>query len=185
MEQGVELAPRDVPFPSDWSVRRGLAAYLAENGFKAEDYNAKRTPASFLGINFSVPNTPNHRRAIMQHDLHHVATGFGTDPAGEGEISAWELRNAGGALDAYVGGIVRLGAVAGLLFAPRRTYRAYQAAANARCLFHDDLTAYEGMLDLTVGELRERLGVPEHGLATHARGLHSTAPCNTPGRGAR
>jgi ubiquinone biosynthesis protein Coq4 len=28
----------------------------------------------------------------MLHDLHHVATGFGTDMIGEGEVSVWETR---------------------------------------------------------------------------------------------
>jgi hypothetical protein len=80
------------PSSLDWSVQEGRDAYLAENGFTVESYDAKWTPASLLGITFAVPNTKNHRRAIMWHDLHHVATGIGTDPAGEGEIAMWEMR---------------------------------------------------------------------------------------------
>ena len=87
-----QQSSRDEPLPADWSARHGLDAYLEENGFTPEEYDAPRTPASFLRIRFSVPNPPRHRWAIMLHDLHHVATGFGTDPAGEGQISAWEFR---------------------------------------------------------------------------------------------
>lgn len=34
---------------------------------------------------------------------------------------------------------------------------------------------YDGLLDLTIGELRERLGIPVEGLAGK-RALHSRAP---------
>jgi hypothetical protein len=78
------------PFPASLTVREGLRAYLAENCFTVEGYEAPRTEAFFLGIRFSVPNTPRHAWAIRLHDLHHVATGYGTDMAGEGAISAWE-----------------------------------------------------------------------------------------------
>lgn len=81
-----------LPFPPAMQVDEALQVYLDENGFTRASYDAPRTPASFLGIRFSVPNTPRHAWAIRLHDLHHVATGFGTDLAGEGRISAWEAR---------------------------------------------------------------------------------------------
>ena len=46
------------------------------------------------------------QRAVRWHDLHHVATRFGTDNVGEGEISAWELRRGLRGLGPYVGAIV-------------------------------------------------------------------------------
>ena len=158
------------------SVRAGRDAYLKENGFTIEAYDAKWTPASLLGIRFSVPNTAAHRQAIMWHDLHHVATGYGTDPAGEGEISAWELRRGLAGLDAYVSAIVVSGVVMGLLVAPRRTWRAFQAAERAGTnLFARALSEYDATLDLDIASLRRFLGVPEAGLAGSHR-LHSTAP---------
>jgi hypothetical protein len=169
-------APLDAPIPADFTVREGRDAYLLENGFKADDYDLPRTPASFAGFTFSVPNTPAHRRAIMQHDLHHVATGFGTDPAGEGEISAWEARNGLRPLDAYVRSLVLLGAFGGLAFAPLRTVRAFRAARTSGTLFDCEDTEYSQLLQMSVGELRRKLGVPRDGLATGPRGLHSTAP---------
>jgi hypothetical protein len=164
------------PVPADWSVREGRDAYLAENGFKVEDYDLSRTPASFLGMTFSVPNTPNHRRAIMQHDLHHVATGFGTDPAGEAEISGWEARFGLRPLDAYVRSLVITGVLLGVLLAPLRTWRAWRAARTSAPLFEHGDDAYEALLELRVGELRDRLGVPRAGLTLAPRKLHSTAP---------
>lgn len=101
----MSTASCEQPLPSNWSVEQGLNAYLEENGFTVKAYDAPRTPASFLGLRFSVPNTPRHRWAIMLHDLHHVATGYGTDPAGEGQISAWECRRGLRPLGLYVGSI--------------------------------------------------------------------------------
>jgi hypothetical protein len=162
--------------PRNSSVRAGRDAYLAENGFTLEAYDAQWTPASLLGIEFAVPNTPAHRRAIMWHDLHHVATGYGTDPAGEGEISAWEIRRGLKGLDAYVSAIVISGVVLGLMVAPARTWRAWQAAGQPGTnLFARDPGDYEALLATSIAELRRQLGVPEQGLARE-RGLHSTAP---------
>src|SRR5262245_42246613 len=112
-------------------VRAGRDEYLAENGFTVEAYDAKWTPASLFGLTFKVPNTATHRRAIMWHDLHHVATGYGTDLTGEAEISAWELRRGLAGLDLYVSAIVVTLAVAGLAIAPVRTWRAWQAGSGA------------------------------------------------------
>ncbi|MCW5834269.1 MAG: hypothetical protein KIS78_17860 [Labilithrix sp.] len=172
---------RATPFPPHWTVREARDAYLAENGFTVEAYDATWTDASFLGIRFRVPNTRRHRWAIMLHDLHHVATGYGTDLAGEGEISAWELRPGLAGLGPYVGAIVLLGALAGALVAPRRARDAWREARAIRSL-HDlvppaeDDAAYEALLDVTVAELRERVGVPRGGVARAPRKLHDYAP---------
>jgi len=162
--------------PSSWTVERGRDAYLAENGFTLAAYDAPRTPASLLGIRFSVPNPPRHRRAIMLHDLHHVATGYGTDPAGEAQISAWELRRGLRPVGLYVASIVVSGTLLGVLVAPRRTLRAWRAAGPGRSLFHETELGYADLLELRIGELRGRLGIPEDGLASGPRGLHSLAP---------
>lgn len=158
------------------SVREGRDAYLRENGFTVEAYDAKWTPASLRGIAFSVPNTPTHRRAIMWHDLHHVATGYGTDPVGEAEISAWEMRRGFAGLDLYVSSIVMSAVLLGLVIAPRRVARAFIAAGSrGKNLFGNELDQYEGVLDMDIAALRRALDVPEAGLAATHR-LHSTAP---------
>jgi hypothetical protein len=164
------------PSPAAMNVRAARDAYLAVNGFTIDAYDAKWTDASFLGIKLRVPNTEKHRVSIMLHDLHHVATGFGTDLAGEGEISAWEARRGLGALGAYVGGIVASGVLLGFLFAPKRVVRAWRNSSSDS-LFpltrHEDFAArYERLLAMTVGELRRELGVPADG----PQGLHAYAP---------
>jgi hypothetical protein len=159
------------------SVVAGRDAYLVENGFSVAAYDDAWTAASFLGIPFKVPNPPRHRWAIMRHDLHHVVTGYGTDLAGEAEVSTWELACGGlGALDLYTRLIVTNIILVGLVAAPRRTLAAWRAAKRGtRSLYHDP-RGYADITVGTVGELRSRLGVPAEGLARTARKLHSRAP---------
>ncbi len=165
------------PFPADATVREALTAYLAENGFTFEAYDAKWTEGSAFGVKIRVPNTRAHRWAIMLHDLHHVATGYGTDLVGEGEISLWEIRGAARA-GLYVLSIVAMGCAAGLALAPRRVLGAWRAGKGPGRLFGAITTQaeYDALLDGTVGELRARLGVPRDGLADCPRAVHSYAP---------
>ncbi len=112
----------------------------------------------------------------MLHDLHHIATGYGTNAKGEGEISAWELRLGIKPLGLYVGSIVFSGALLGLLVAPIRTVRAWQASGKATSLFHLNEYSYEQLLAITIGELRTLLAIPAEGLSTNTRHAHSLAP---------
>jgi hypothetical protein len=163
------------PLPAEWRVDDALTAYLEENGFQREQYDAKTTPASLLGVRFSVPNTKKHRWAIMLHDLHHIATGFGTDLAGEGELSAWEARNGVRPLGLYVGMLVMSGTLLGVALAPRRALAAWRGAARGRALWSMN-AEYTHLLGLTVGELRSLLGLPRAGLARAPRKRHAHAP---------
>lgn len=161
--------------PPDWSVQRGRDAYLSENGFSVAEYDAPWTKVAVLGLRFAVPNGPRHRAAIMRHDLHHVATGYGTDLVGEAEVSAWELRRGLAGLGLYVGSLVLGIAAVGMVIAPRRTLRAWRASGSATSLFADP-APYDELLALSVGALRARLAVPEQGVAETPRRLHSDAP---------
>ena len=162
------------PFPSSWTVKQARDVYLAENGFSEAEYDAKWTHGLFFGVPVVVPNTKKHRWAIMLHDLHHVALGFGTDLAGEAEISAWEVRGLR-FLGPYVGSIVTFGMLMGGVVAPRRTLDAFRAGKGCRSLWEIDLP-YEELLAMTVSELRALLGVPAEGIATTPRKLHGRAP---------
>lgn len=168
----------ECPYPSAWTVRRARDAYLEENGFTVASYADKWTGATVFGIPIKVPNTPRHAWAIMLHDLHHVATGYGTDMRGEGEISIWEARRGLKPLGLYVASIIVFGSLGGVLMAPRRALAAWRAAASRTpSLFAggDTDADYEALLALTVGELRTLLSVPHEGLVT-SRALHAQAP---------
>lgn len=166
----------DRPLPAAWPADRALQAYLDENGFTRAGYDGPRTEAAFLGIRFSVPNTPRHRWAIMRHDLHHVVTGYGTDLRGEGEISAWELRGGLRGLGLYVGAIVVFGTLLGLGIAPVRTIRAWHQNRGRSLLSTERDRDYDDLLRMTVGELRCCLGLPTAGVARRRRGLYALAP---------
>ncbi len=167
---------QDHPLPASWKVEKGLLVYLAENGFEREKYDASWTPASILGIPVYVPNTKRHRWAIMLHDLHHVATGYGTDSAGEGQISAWECRRGIRSLGFYVAGIVLSGLLLGILVAPRKTLIAWKSSGRQKSLFDLESHSYDELLELNIGELRRILGLDEKGHYTGFRSLHLRAP---------
>ncbi|MGZ3419675.1 MAG: hypothetical protein ACXWUG_04870 [Polyangiales bacterium] len=170
------MQPERSPYPSSWNVRRALDAYLQENGFTTQAYEEPWTEASFLGIRFKVPNTARHKWAIKMHDLHHVATGYGTDLVGEGEVSAWELRRGLSGLDAYVASIVVVATFVGMIRAPARTLAAFLASGAEQKSLFDRSVDYEALLEGTVAELRARLHVPERGQTEIPRELHAYAP---------
>jgi hypothetical protein len=162
------------PLPAAMRVRDARDAYLAENGFSATAYDAAKSEGSLFGIRVAVPNPLAHRRALRLHDLHHVATGFGTDHAGEAELSAWQLRRGLLRAGLYVGAIVATNVLVGLAVAPRRTLGALRNSAGSS-LF-STAADYDALLEMTVGELRRMLGVAENGLTSRQRGLHAHAP---------
>ena len=165
------------PYPADWTVRRALEVYLTENGFSAAEYDASVVKVTFWSITFPLPNPPSRQMAVRLHDLHHVVTGYGTDPVGEAEISAWELRRGIGIFGLFVQLIVIGGVILGMLHSPLKTFRAWRAGYHPKRvpLQEATLANYERLLDLSVGELRDVYGVERAGI-TGARSLHYAAP---------
>jgi len=95
------------------------------------------------------------------HDLHHVATGFGSGLIGEAEISAFELRAGWGTPFILV---LCLGAAAiGLVLAPRRVIHAWRLPRGAQSLYASTLP-YENLLNMSVHELRYLMRIPSSGL---------------------
>ena len=156
-------------------MRSGLSAYLAENGFTTDEYDARTVSPTFWGVTFTLPNLASRQLAIRFHDLHHVMTGYGTDPAGEFEVSAWELRHGIGVFGVYVRLIITGGALGGFLVYPRRAWQAWKRAKDGPKFPKPTLALYETLLGLSVGELRVRYGVTPGGIAG-SRSLHENAP---------
>lgn len=165
------------PYPADWPVARALEAYLEENGFSTAEYDKSVVHVTFWSLTFPFPNPPSRQIAVRLHDLHHVVTGYGTDPAGEAEISAWEFRRGLGVFGFFVRCIITTGFLTGFFHSPRRTLAAWRAAYSPQKvpLQPMSLDVYEKLLALSVGELRTVYGVAPAGIAG-ARELHYAAP---------
>jgi len=140
--------------------------YLAANGFSVRDYDASTFRIGILGMRLKLPNTAGRKRAIPLHDLHHVLTEYGTDWVGEAEIGAWELRaGCNSFITYYLNGWAVL---IGLFISPGRVWRAFRAAKGQRTLYYDP-APYDRLLQMTVGELRRRLGIAQQRLPASAR----------------
>ena len=138
------------------TVRMSRDRYLAENSLSTESYTARRFPI-FVGKRpVYVPN-PGF---LPWHDLHHVVTGYPTGLVGEAEISAFELRAGCSSVMVF---ILCVGAILIAMFvAPRRIWRAWKLAKGARTLYHTTVP-YETLLEMSVTDLRESLGIPREG----------------------
>ena len=143
-------------------VREARDRYLEVNGFRLADYSARFVPVPIGPFTFPLPNSPSRQALVGWHDLHHVATGYGTDLAGEGEVGAFELRAGSENLAGYL--YNGLAVLVALFLAPRRVVRAFRRARGARTLYGQGLD-YEAALELPVVELRRRMRLPPEGIA--------------------
>lgn len=154
-------------------VRDARNRFLAVNGFDVLEYSKIWRTVFVAGTPIVFPNPDERRMTQPAHDLHHVVTGFGTDVLGEAELAAWELRT--GALSRWRFRRNRRKLLRGGVLNPRRVLRAFFVAGGQRNLFGEP-DAYERLLQMTVGELRVRMGLPVDGLACMPPRLHAYAP---------
>lgn len=167
----VKLTDTSRPIDAGVKVQSARAEYLAENGFSVAEYTSPTVRLKFFGRYFDFPNSPSRQWAIPLHDLHHIATGYGTDWVGEAEVGVWELR--AGCETPVVYFLNGAAVLIGLCLSPSRMLAAYRAAKGARTLYRAPVPM-EQVLAMRVGELRSHLGVPAEGLATERR-LHEDA----------
>ena len=138
------------------TVRASRDRYLAENSLSTDSYAARRFPIYLGSYPIWLPN-PGY---LPWHDLHHVVTGYKTVLLGEAEISAYELRS--GCRSLFII-ILCVGAIGIAMFlAPQRILRAWKLAKGTRNLYRRNV-AYDSLLDMSVSELRELLGIPTEG----------------------
>jgi len=107
-----------------------------------------------LPLSLYFPNFDARRRALRLHDIHHLATEYQTDLAGEAEISAWEI---GGSCTTYwAAWLLNSSAFCyGWACLPRRVFRAFVRGRRTRNLYHEEWC--DGFLEETVGHMRRHL----------------------------
>jgi len=162
-----------VPYPSEATLREARRTYFDANGFGDDGgYSAAWVDFKLGSLPFPFPNTAGRVRAVRYHDLNHVLTGYDTDLAGEYEISAWEV--ASGCRDFAAAWQLNLAGMAGgMLYVPRRTFRAFVRGRRCRSLYGEP---FDDLLDLRVGEARARFLGPDPSVpATLGDRLHFVA----------
>ena len=135
--------------------------FLRQNDFRVADYSAPTYTIKILGVPLRFPNTKAHRWATPLHDLHHLLTGYRTDWIGEAEVAAWELR--AGCKTLVVYWLDLSGVAIGLFLSPVRVWRAFRRARGQRTLYREP-ELRETMMQMSVGDMRSRLGIPPGGL---------------------
>jgi len=138
----------------DLSMKEALRLYFDANGFGPDGGYPDAWVDLKLGpIPIPFPNTDARRRAVRFHDLHHIATGYQTNYAGEFEISAWEIST--GCRDFVAAWQLNLaGMLGGILVYPKRTFRAFIRGRHTKNFYGED---YEPLLELSVGAARSKL----------------------------
>ena len=139
------------------TVRNSRDRYLAENSLNLESYTAENFPLYVWKWAVYIPNPG----LLPLHDLHHVVTGYGTGLIGEAEISAYELR---GGCRSVIIFILCIGALLiGMFISPKRIWRAWKQAKGTKTLYYTKIP-YEKLLEMSVADLRQHLGIQRSGL---------------------
>lgn len=140
------------------TLAEARALFFARAGLGEDGgYDARWVRIDAKPVPIMFPNTACRIVATKLHDLHHIATGYGTDWIGEGEIAAWEL--AGGCGRHGWAWLLDAGAfTVGLFLAPRRMRAAFMRGLSARNLYHGGFPE-EQLTSVTVAALRRRIGV--------------------------
>jgi hypothetical protein len=138
-------------------VKTALAQLFERFGFPANAYTAKWFALRVGNFPIYLPNLPARVKVARFHDIHHVLTGYSANWRGEAEIGAWEI--ATGCRTSFIAWFLNGGAVfVGLFLWPRAIARAFRRGWRTRTnLYHD--FEYEPLLEMTVEELRRRIGL--------------------------
>jgi hypothetical protein len=146
-----------VEYDAASTVRAARERYFEVNGFGAGGtYDQAWAPVKLGPLEFVIPNTAQRVRSLRLHDLHHIATGYGTTLAGESLIGAWELGSH--CRDHSAAWVLNASAASfGLVLDPAGLWRAFVRGRRSRNLY--DRPWDDAVLDRTVGELRRDLAV--------------------------
>lgn len=146
-------------YPDDLSLRTARALFFRDAKLGPDGgYGNRWVRVETKPIPFYFPNWPSRVAAARLHDLHHIASEYGTDWPGEGEIAAWEI--ASGCAGYHAAWLLNLGGFgAGLFLAPRRVFHAFLRGRRAKTNLYKNGIDESRLDQITVGKLRDELGL--------------------------
>lgn len=115
------------------TVGGALAAYRIANAIPEDDGERASWACKLGPITLRLPNFAWRRRAVLAHDLHHLATGYPCSLKGECQMAAWEF--AAGPMPHWAASLFCIPLIPlGLLWAPRQTWRAFRHGRRCNSL---------------------------------------------------
>jgi hypothetical protein len=154
----LSLSPQPPPmsYPPTLTLREALDIFFKKYNLGEEGgLNKNWAYLDFGYFRLPFPNTASRKKALMFHDIHHIAAGYESDWRGEAEIAAWEISTGCGSYTAAW--VLDIGGLAmGLCFFPIVTYRAFIRGQRTLNLYHHTLTR-EQAVSMTIGELQNKL----------------------------
>lgn len=101
------------------------------------------------------PNFEARKKAVLKHDIHHLATGYTSILKGETEISAWELSS--GCFNYFAAFLINLhGMMLGVPFNIRGIFKAFKRGRKTTNLYKTKFSNKE-ILDMKVSEIKRML----------------------------
>lgn len=140
---------------SEQTIGEARDHYFRESGLPEKGgYEDKWIPLKFGWFTFFIYNSDSRKRAVKLHDIHHIVTGYKSDPRGEAEISAWEL--AAGIYDKHFARLINLGGLFyGAFVYPKTTFKAYVLGKHSSTLYDREFSS--SLLQQDVDSLRKSL----------------------------
>lgn len=151
---------RDSDTASDsLGVIDALARYYAAHGLPADGGASDPWFRVHIGpVTLRLPNPPARRRAVLYHDINHLATGYNTQ-FGDGEVSIAAFEVAAGCGRFGIVWYINLTMFAiGLLLRPIAVFRAFVRGRHSASIYRDP-RAEARIATLTVNDVRSLLGV--------------------------
>jgi hypothetical protein len=149
------MMPSTPRFAPDTPVREALAEFFRINNFPPDGGVASKwVRLEFRPFPIYFPIVGARKKAVVLHDMHHVAAPFDTTWTGEAEIAAWEV---GGSCRGYLAAwALNMGALTyGVFIAPRRIFRAFVRGRRGLNLYYEGYSP--ALQNETIGSLRARL----------------------------
>jgi hypothetical protein len=146
-------------YPDHVSLRDARSLFFREAKLGPDGgYGNRWVRVETKPIPFYFPNCRSRVAAARMHDLHHIATGYETDWAGEAEIAAWEISS--GCAAYYAAWMLNLAAFgAGLIVVPARLFHAFVRGRRAKTNLYKSGIDESRLDQITVGMLRDELGL--------------------------